>query len=79
MKSSETSMRRLASTALGGTSIEWYDFFIYGTAAALVFPTLFFPDDMPRYVALIASFSTLPLVFWRAQSAVWYLVILATE
>ncbi|MGB0997937.1 MAG: MFS transporter [Pseudomonadales bacterium] len=63
MKSSETSMRRLASTALGGTSIEWYDFFIYGTAAALVFPTLFFPDDMPRYVALIASFSTFAVGF----------------
>ena len=62
MKSSETSMRRLASTALGGTSIEWYDF-IYGTAAALVFPTLFFPDDMPRYVALIASFSTFAVGF----------------
>ena len=63
MKSSETSMRRLASTALGGTSIEWYDFFIYGTAAALVFPALFFPDDMPRYVALIASFSTFAVGF----------------
>ena len=41
MKSSETSMRRLASTALGGTSIEWYDFFIYGTAAALFFQRYF--------------------------------------
>ncbi len=56
-------MRRLASTALGGTSIEWYDFFLYGTAAALVFPALFFPEDMPRYVALIASFSTFAVGF----------------
>ena len=43
MAATEASMRRLASTALGCTSIEWYDFFLYGTAAALVFPILFFP------------------------------------
>ena len=57
------SMRTVAMTALGGTSIEWYDFFIYGTAAALVFPTLFFAEDMPRYVRLIASFSTFAVGF----------------
>lgn len=57
------SMRTVAMTALGGTSIEWYDFFIYGTAAALIFPTLFFPEDMPRYVSLIASFSTFAVGF----------------
>jgi hypothetical protein len=33
----------LASTV--GTAIEWYDFFLYGTAAALVFPKLFFPKS----------------------------------
>ena len=57
------SMRTVAVTALGGTSIEWYDFFIYGTAAALIFPTLFFAEDMPRYVALLASFSTFAVGF----------------
>lgn len=57
------SMRTVAMTALGGTSIEWYDFFIYGTAAALIFPTLFFAEDMPRYVSLIASFSTFAVGF----------------
>ena len=54
---------QLAATALGGTSIEWYDFFLYGTAAALVFPVLFFPEDLPAYVALIASFSTFAVGF----------------
>ena len=33
----------LASTV--GTTIEWYDFFLYGTAAALIFPKLFFPGS----------------------------------
>ena len=59
----EKNMRKVAGTALAGTSIEWYDFFIYGTAAALVFPTAFFPEDMPEMVALIASFSTFAVGF----------------
>lgn len=60
---SEQSMRRVAFTALGGTSIEWYDFFLYGTAAALIFPTQFFAADMPPFVALLASFSTFAVGF----------------
>ena len=45
-----------------GTTIEWYDFFLYGSAAALVFPKLFFPDKDP-FVALILSFSTFTVGF----------------
>src|SRR5687768_548055 len=45
----------IASTV--GTTIEWYDFFLYGTAAALVFPRLFFPD-FDEVTALVLSFST---------------------
>jgi metabolite-proton symporter len=45
----------IASTV--GTAIEWYDFFLYGTAAALVFPDLFFPGHTP-YVGALASFGT---------------------
>jgi MFS family permease len=56
-------MRKVAGTALAGTSIEWYDFFLYGTAAALVFPTAFFPEDMPAFAALIASFGTFAVGF----------------
>src|SRR4051794_15132346 len=44
----------IASTV--GTSIEWYDFFLYGTAAALVFPDLFFPDSS-HYAGVLASFA----------------------
>lgn len=56
-------MRRVALTSLAGTSIEWFDFFIYATAAALVFPTVFFAEDMPRSLSLIASYMTFAVGF----------------
>src|SRR5207245_8457866 len=45
----------IASTV--GTTIEWYDFFLYGTAAALVFPTLFFPEES-EFLGQVLSFLT---------------------
>jgi len=45
----------VASTV--GTTIEWYDFFLYGTAAALVFPKVFFPGDS-AYAGILLSFGT---------------------
>ncbi len=56
------SMRKVALTALAGTSIEWYDFFIYGTAAALIFPSAFFSSSSET-VALILSFGTFAFGF----------------
>jgi len=53
----ESSMRKVALTALAGTSIEWYDFFLYGAAAALVFPSAFF-GEIPESTALILSLLT---------------------
>jgi metabolite-proton symporter len=57
------SIIKIAATASAGAAIEWYDFFIYGTAAALVFPKLFFPADLPPFVAQIAAFSTFAVGF----------------
>lgn len=56
-------MRKVALTSLAGTSIEWYDFFLYGTAAAIIFPIAFFPQDLPPMVLLIISFSTFAVGF----------------
>ena len=49
-----SSVRRVIVASLIGTSLEWYDFFIYGTAAALVFNKLFFPTFDPLIGTLLA-------------------------
>jgi MFS family permease len=45
-----------------GTSIEWYDFFLYGTAAAIVFPSVFFPNSS-TYSGTLESFATYAVGF----------------
>jgi MFS family permease len=54
--------KRVAMACLVGTAIEWYDFFIYGTASALILPKLFFPSLDPAAGALL-SYSTFALAF----------------
>lgn len=49
--------RRAAIASIIGTTIEWYDFFIYGTAAALIFPQLFFASASSE--GLMESFATI--------------------
>jgi MFS family permease len=56
-------MRRVAAASAVGTSIEFYDFFIYGTAAALVFGPLFFPA-LGAAAATVASFATFGVAFF---------------
>ncbi|HET7130807.1 MAG TPA: MFS transporter, partial [Gammaproteobacteria bacterium] len=53
------SVRRVALASMVGTSIEWYDFFVFGTASALVFGRLFFPTFSPLAgtLAAFASFA----------------------
>ena len=59
----KTSLAKVAAASSIGTTIEWYDFFIYGTAAALVFPTLFFPGQ-DAAAATLSSFATFAVAFF---------------
>ena len=55
-------VRKAALASTVGTTIEWYDFFLYNTAAALVFPALFFPESS-TYAGRLESFATYAIGF----------------
>ncbi|HEU4337790.1 MAG TPA: MFS transporter [Nocardioides sp.] len=57
-----TNIVKVVFASLIGTAVEWYDFFLYGSAAALVFGTLFFPESEPATATLLA-FGTYALGF----------------
>ena len=57
-----SSIRSVAFASLVGTTIEWYDFFLYGTAAALVFNRLYFPMFDPL-AGTLAAFGTYAVGF----------------
>jgi metabolite-proton symporter len=57
------SARRVLLASLAGTAIEFFDFYIYATAAVLVFPKLFFPSSDPA-AATLQSFATFALAFF---------------
>ncbi|MGW0563274.1 MFS transporter [Streptomyces sp. NPDC003016] len=57
-----SSLKRIVAASLIGTTIEWYDFFLYGSAAALVFNELFFPESDPL-VGTLLSFLTYAIGF----------------
>ena len=58
-----TPLRRVILASLIGTTIEWYDFFLYGSAAALVFNRLFFPEYDPL-TGTILAFATYAVGFF---------------
>jgi Nitrate/nitrite transporter len=50
-------MRRIVIASVLGNALEWYDFFLYGTAAALIFAPLFFPAGTDPVLGTMASFA----------------------
>ena len=62
------SLRRIVLSSIIGTAVEWYDFFIYATATALVFNKLFFPVSVAS-LSSIAAFATYAVGFFARPSA----------
>ena len=60
-------LRRVIGASVFGTTLEWYDFFLYGSAAALVFNQVFFPTDDPLTGTLLA-FVTYAVAFVARRS-----------
>jgi len=58
----KSNLRKVIAASFIGTTIEWYDFFLYGTAAALVFGELFFPGSSPL-IGTLAAFGTFAVGF----------------
>ncbi|MEU6041222.1 MFS transporter [Actinomadura sp. NPDC047616] len=61
-RTAHTSLPLIAGSSLAGTAVEWYDFFLYGTASALVFNQLFFPKADPL-VGTMLAFATYAVGF----------------
>ena len=62
MGKTQASSRRILGASLVGTAVEFYDFYIYATAASLVFGPLFFPSDSPS-AQLLAAYASFAVAF----------------
>ncbi len=60
---SRTYLRRVVAASMAGTVVEWYEFFLYGTAATLVFSKVFFPRGGNELDAILAAFVTYAVGF----------------
>jgi metabolite-proton symporter len=59
---SDTNIIRVVAASMAGTTVEWYDFFLYGVAAAVVFPAVFFPTADPT-TGTLSSLATFAIGF----------------
>ncbi|MDO9382136.1 MAG: MFS transporter [Hyphomicrobiaceae bacterium] len=66
----QPSTKRILMASLVGTSVEFYDFYIYATAASLVFGPLFFPASSPS-AQLLSAYATLGLAFLARPLGAW--------
>ncbi|MBF6214006.1 MHS family MFS transporter [Nocardia puris] len=58
-----TGLRRVVTASMAGTVVEWYEFFLYGTAATLVFSKIFFAEGTSELDAILAAFVTYAVGF----------------
>ena len=58
-----TGLKRVVVASMAGTVVEWYEFFLYGTAATLVFSKMFFPESTSELDAIFAAFLTYAVGF----------------
>lgn len=61
--SAPAGLKRVVAASMAGTVVEWYEFFLYGTAATLVFNKVFFPESDSAYGAIFAAFLTYAVGF----------------
>ncbi len=63
LEGEQTYLRRVVAASMAGTVVEWYEFFLYGTAATLVFSKVFFPKGGNDLDAILAAFITYAVGF----------------
>jgi MHS family shikimate/dehydroshikimate transporter-like MFS transporter len=62
LRAQASSIRRVGIAGFVGTTLEWYDYFLYGAATALIFNELYFPNVDPL-IGTLAAFSTFAVGF----------------
>ena len=68
---SDRDLRRVVAASMIGATIEWYDFFLYGTVAGIVFNKLFFPVQDP-VISILLAYTTFAIGFVLLQVSVRY-------
>jgi MFS family permease len=63
-KEAHKQLKRVVAASMAGTIVEWYEFFLYGTAATLVFSKIFFPPGTSELTAILSAFITYAVGFF---------------